>query len=127
MSASGTSRHLAAAQQFGRIWSEADINHRAGFTRSRARSLWKFLAVPTAGSGSRLMGPITHCPLDPDAGAPDGDCRRWPPRHFTDDIFVEVPALGQSGHFLSKYAVEQWVKDTIIPQVLLSVPRAEDD
>jgi len=27
----GTSRHFAAAQQFGRIWSEADINHRAGF------------------------------------------------------------------------------------------------
>ena len=27
----GTSRHFAAAQQTGRIWSEADINHRAGF------------------------------------------------------------------------------------------------
>jgi hypothetical protein len=27
----GPSRHFAAAQQFGRIWSEADINHRAGF------------------------------------------------------------------------------------------------
>ena len=27
----GTSRHFAAAQQFGRIWSDADINHRAGF------------------------------------------------------------------------------------------------
>ena len=27
----GTSRHFAAAQQFGRIWSEADINRRAGF------------------------------------------------------------------------------------------------
>ena len=27
----GTSRHFAVAQQFGRIWSEADINHRAGF------------------------------------------------------------------------------------------------
>jgi hypothetical protein len=25
----GTSRHFASAQQFGRIWSEADINHRA--------------------------------------------------------------------------------------------------
>jgi hypothetical protein len=25
----GTSRHFAAAQQFGRIWSEADVNHRA--------------------------------------------------------------------------------------------------
>ena len=25
---SGTSRHFAAAQQFGGIWSEADINHR---------------------------------------------------------------------------------------------------
>ena len=31
MSAPGTSRHFAAAQQFGRIWSDADINHRAGF------------------------------------------------------------------------------------------------
>ena len=30
---SGTSRHFAAAQQFGCIWSEADINHRAGFMR----------------------------------------------------------------------------------------------
>jgi hypothetical protein len=30
-SGSGTSRHFSAAQQFGRIWSEADINHRAGF------------------------------------------------------------------------------------------------
>src|SRR6476469_7271661 len=27
----GSSRHFAAAQQFGRIWSEADINHRAEF------------------------------------------------------------------------------------------------
>jgi hypothetical protein len=26
MSACGTSRHFATAQQFGRIWSEADIN-----------------------------------------------------------------------------------------------------
>jgi hypothetical protein len=31
----GTSRHFAAAQQFGRIWSEADINHRAGFMSTR--------------------------------------------------------------------------------------------
>jgi hypothetical protein len=31
----GTSRHLAAAQQFGRMWSEADINHRAGFMSTR--------------------------------------------------------------------------------------------
>jgi hypothetical protein len=31
MAVIGTSRHFAAAQQFGRIWSEADINHRAGF------------------------------------------------------------------------------------------------
>jgi len=31
MTAHGTSRHFAAAQQFGRTWSEADINHRAGF------------------------------------------------------------------------------------------------
>jgi hypothetical protein len=29
------SRHFAAAQQFGRIWSEADINHRAGFMSTR--------------------------------------------------------------------------------------------
>ena len=28
-------RHFAAAQQFGRIWSEADINHRAGFMSTR--------------------------------------------------------------------------------------------
>ncbi len=27
----GPSRHFAAAQQFGPIWGEADINHRAGF------------------------------------------------------------------------------------------------
>ena len=33
MAAFGTSRHFVAAQQFGRIWSEADINHRAGFIR----------------------------------------------------------------------------------------------
>jgi hypothetical protein len=33
-SGSGTSRHCAATQQFGRLWSEADINHRAGFPRS---------------------------------------------------------------------------------------------
>ena len=26
MSPNGTSRHFAAARQFGRIWSEADIN-----------------------------------------------------------------------------------------------------
>ena len=32
----GTSRHFAAAQQFGRIWSEADINHRAGFMSTRS-------------------------------------------------------------------------------------------
>jgi hypothetical protein len=31
----GTSRHFAAAQQFARIWSEADINHRAGFMSTR--------------------------------------------------------------------------------------------
>jgi hypothetical protein len=31
----GTSRHFAAAQQCGRIWSEADVNHRAGFMSSR--------------------------------------------------------------------------------------------
>src|SRR3981189_668106 len=30
----GTSRHFAAAQQFDRIWSEADINHRAGLRTS---------------------------------------------------------------------------------------------
>ena len=35
MSPNGTSRHFAAAQQFGRIWSEADINHRAGFMSTR--------------------------------------------------------------------------------------------
>jgi hypothetical protein len=28
MTGYGPSRHFAAAQQFGRIWSEADINHR---------------------------------------------------------------------------------------------------
>jgi len=31
MAAFGTSRHFAAAQQFGRIWSEADINHSAEY------------------------------------------------------------------------------------------------
>jgi hypothetical protein len=35
MSAPGTSRHFTAAQQFGRIWSEADINYRAGFMSTR--------------------------------------------------------------------------------------------
>src|SRR3954466_16282775 len=35
MSAFGTSRHFAAAQQFGRIGSEADIKHRAGFMSTR--------------------------------------------------------------------------------------------
>ena len=34
----GTSRHFAAAQQFGRVWSEADFNHRAGFPRSAVHS-----------------------------------------------------------------------------------------
>jgi hypothetical protein len=37
MTANGTSRHFAAAQQFGRIWSEADINHRAGFMGTRPK------------------------------------------------------------------------------------------
>jgi hypothetical protein len=41
MSASGTSRHFAAAQQFGRIWSEADITHRAGFMSTRPNSNWR--------------------------------------------------------------------------------------
>src|SRR5213592_2272115 len=35
MSPFGTSRHFAAAQQSGSIWSEADINHRAGFMSTR--------------------------------------------------------------------------------------------
>jgi hypothetical protein len=35
MSANGTLHHFAAAQQFGRIWSEADINHTAGFMSTR--------------------------------------------------------------------------------------------
>jgi hypothetical protein len=30
-----TSRHFAAVQQFGRIWIEADINHRGGFVSTR--------------------------------------------------------------------------------------------
>ena len=37
MAVIGTSRHFAAAQQFGRIWSEADINHRAGFMTNALR------------------------------------------------------------------------------------------
>ena len=61
MSASGTSRHFAAAQQFGRIWSEADINHRAGFMSTR----FSFVELQ-AGSGG-----------DPASAAIGG----WPRRH----------------------------------------------
>jgi hypothetical protein len=44
----GTSRHFAAAQQFGRIWSEADINHRAGFMSTRLSSSPAHLPLPNA-------------------------------------------------------------------------------
>ena len=44
----GTSRHLAAAQQFGRMWSEADINHRAGFMSTRLSSSPAHLPLPNA-------------------------------------------------------------------------------
>jgi hypothetical protein len=45
----GTSRHFATAQQFGRIWSEADINHTDGWPLPRsAEGSPGFVRVPRA-------------------------------------------------------------------------------
>jgi hypothetical protein len=51
----GTSRHFAAAQQFGRIWSEADINHRAGFMSTRPSRLLKMQLKWALASGWRCL------------------------------------------------------------------------
>ena len=54
----GTSRHFAAEQQFGRIWSEADINHRA-FMSTRLSSSPAHLPLPNALAQYRI-GRVTY-------------------------------------------------------------------
>ena len=59
MSASGTSRHFAAAQQFGRIWSEADINHGSGFMGTR----FSFVELQAA---AVVIPPVPRSVVGPD-------------------------------------------------------------
>jgi hypothetical protein len=52
MSDSGTSRQIAAAQYFGRFWSEADIQ-RAALTEAASKSLGRGVSDPRNAGGAR--------------------------------------------------------------------------
>jgi hypothetical protein len=77
MTASGPSRHFAAAQQFGRFLSEADIRWHAGLAGSVANDPFRTSASPEESDGARpspsrvLAVPYAPADLDGEIKVPD--------------------------------------------------------